>query len=246
MPVSLAIASRAGSSHVEATLEAACPPRPRDPAPGRFNLKLSGSSQAHAASPARFAPLWTPSDPRNGFDPALGGTQADRHGHDAGATAKPESEAQGHLTQAPAGISGVVLHFAADRQVFAEGDEARSFYKVVSGTVRTCRFLSDGRRQIDAFYKAGDIFGLASGADHVLSAEAVSDCIVIAYRQRGAEDFSLPDRGRRSGRWRDRLGNEPAGYCRLPWPDHRDCLAHPLPVRTRRHHRASDRPACDH
>ena len=44
------------------------------------------------------------------------------------------------------------MHFAADRQIYAEGDEARCFYKVVSGVVRTCRFLSDGRRQIDAFH----------------------------------------------------------------------------------------------
>ena len=96
-------------------------------------------------------------------------------------------------------LSGVVMHFAADRQLYAEGDEARSFYKVVSGVVRTCRFLSDGRRQIDAFYMAGEVFGFEAGADHRMSAEAVSDCTVVAYRRRGLEAMIAHDE--KLGRW---------------------------------------------
>ena len=56
-------------------------------------------------------------------------------------------------------LSGVAMHFAADRQIYAEGDEARCFYKVVSGVVRTCRFLSDGRRQIDCFHRRATCSG---------------------------------------------------------------------------------------
>ena len=95
-------------------------------------------------------------------------------------------------------FSGAVTHFAPGRQLYAEGDDARSFYKVVSGVVRTCRFLCDGRRQIDAFHMEGDVFGFEAGADHQMSAEAVSDCTVIAYRRRGLESMVLHD---------DRLGN---------------------------------------
>jgi CRP/FNR family nitrogen fixation transcriptional regulator len=84
-------------------------------------------------------------------------------------------------------LSGVVMHFAADRPIYAEGDEARCFYKVINGVVRTCRFLSDGRRQIDAFHTVGEVFGFEAGQDHRLSAEAVSDCTVVAYRRRGLE-----------------------------------------------------------
>ena len=90
-------------------------------------------------------------------------------------------------------LSGVVMHFAADRPIYAEGDEARSFYKVISGVVRTCRFLSDGRRQIDAFHMAGEVFGFEAGSDHRMSAEAVSDCTVIAYRRRGLEAMISQD-----------------------------------------------------
>ena len=88
---------------------------------------------------------------------------------------------------------GSVLRFAAERQVYEEGDQAGSFYKVVSGVVRTCQFLSDGRRQIDAFHLAGDVFGFEAGAMHRLSAEAVSDCTVIAYRRRGLESMLATD-----------------------------------------------------
>ena len=96
-------------------------------------------------------------------------------------------------------LTGVAMNFAADRQIYAEGDEARCFYKVVSGTVRTCRFLSDGRRQIDAFHMAGEVFGFEAGADHRMSAEAVTECTLIAYRRRGLEQMVAQDD--RLGRW---------------------------------------------
>jgi CRP/FNR family transcriptional regulator, nitrogen fixation regulation protein len=96
-------------------------------------------------------------------------------------------------------LSGVVMQVAADRQIYAEGDEARCFYKVVSGVVRTCRFLSDGRRQIDAFHMEGEVFGFEAGTDHRMAAEAVSDCTVIAYRRRGLETMVFQDD--RLGRW---------------------------------------------
>lgn len=68
-------------------------------------------------------------------------------------------------------------------ELFGEGDEAEFFYQVVSGAVRSCKLLSDGRRQIDAFHLPGDIFGLEAGAEHRFSAEAIGDITVIAYRR---------------------------------------------------------------
>ncbi len=82
-------------------------------------------------------------------------------------------------------IAGQVLNFAQDSEIYAECSEVRSFYKVVSGVVRTCKFLSDGRRQIEGFHSAGEIFGLELGDSHGMSAEAVSDCTIVAYRWRG-------------------------------------------------------------
>jgi CRP/FNR family nitrogen fixation transcriptional regulator len=96
-------------------------------------------------------------------------------------------------------LSGVTMHVGADHQIYGEGDEARCFYKVVSGVVRTCRFLSDGRRQIDAFHREGDVFGFEVGADHRMAAEAVVACSVIAYRRRGLETIVSQDD--RLSRW---------------------------------------------
>jgi CRP/FNR family nitrogen fixation transcriptional regulator len=78
---------------------------------------------------------------------------------------------------------GVRRTFIRGEELFAEGEAADSFYKVVSGTVRVCKLLSDGRRQIEAFQLPGDIFGLESGTEHHFTAEAVEDTVVIAFRR---------------------------------------------------------------
>ena len=72
---------------------------------------------------------------------------------------------------------------AKDEAIFAEGDRAVYFYKVVSGALRTSKLLSDGRRQIDAFHLPGDIFGIESGDEHRFTAEALGSATVIAYRR---------------------------------------------------------------
>jgi CRP/FNR family nitrogen fixation transcriptional regulator len=78
---------------------------------------------------------------------------------------------------------GLVHSYTKDQEVFAEGDRAAFVYKVLSGVVRTSKLLSDGRRQIDAFHLAGDIFGLEAGEEYRFCAESVGECVVIAYRR---------------------------------------------------------------
>lgn len=90
--------------------------------------------------------------------------------------------------------AGSVIQVGEGREVFAEGDEADLFYKVVSGVVRVCKFLNDGRRQIEAFHVAGDVFGLELSDAHLLTAEAVSECTLIAYRRRNIEKLADADR----------------------------------------------------
>lgn len=79
--------------------------------------------------------------------------------------------------------AGMRRVFAKGEEVFAEGDAADFFYRVVSGTVRVCKLLSDGRRQIEAFQLPGDFFGLEIGAEHRFSGEAVDDTVVVAFRR---------------------------------------------------------------
>ena len=97
--------------------------------------------------------------------------------------------------RAPAANSalGVTRRLAKDEEVFAEGDRAGFFYKVVSGAVRTYKLLGDGRRQIDAFHLPGDIFGLESGEEHRFSAEAVGDAAVVAYRRCSLDSLAAGD-----------------------------------------------------
>ena len=78
---------------------------------------------------------------------------------------------------------GSVQSFAKDEEIFAEGDKAAYVYKVLSGVVRTSKLLSDGRRQIDAFHLAGDIFGIEAGDEYRFCAESVGNCVVVAYRR---------------------------------------------------------------
>ena len=88
---------------------------------------------------------------------------------------------------------GTLLTLGKGEELFAESDEAECFYKVVTGTVRSYKLLSDGRRQIDAFYGAGEVFGFEAGPEHRLSAEAVSECTVIPYRRRGFDSLAGRD-----------------------------------------------------
>lgn len=82
------------------------------------------------------------------------------------------------------GAEGVQLAFARGEEIYGEQEPADFIYRVVSGAVRTCKNLSDGRRQIADFYLPGDVLGLETGEAHALSAEAVSDTAVCAMGRR--------------------------------------------------------------
>lgn len=90
-------------------------------------------------------------------------------------------------------LGGAPRNLTKGEELFAEGDAADFFYKVVSGTVRTYKLLSDGRRQIDEFHLSGDIFGLETSHDHRFSAEAVDDATIVAFRRRRFETLAHDD-----------------------------------------------------
>jgi CRP/FNR family nitrogen fixation transcriptional regulator len=94
------------------------------------------------------------------------------------------------MTAKPVGVARIL---GKGEEVFAEGDPADFFYKVVSGTVRTYKLLNDGRRQIDAFHLTGDIFGLETGEEHRFSADAVDAARIVAFRRRRFETLAHDD-----------------------------------------------------
>jgi CRP/FNR family transcriptional regulator, nitrogen fixation regulation protein len=80
-------------------------------------------------------------------------------------------------------LIGAPMPFARNAEIYGENEPADYLYKVISGSVRTYRVLSDGRRQIGAFYLPGDVFGFEAGAEHSFSAEAISNAKVMVIRR---------------------------------------------------------------
>jgi CRP-like cAMP-binding protein len=80
-------------------------------------------------------------------------------------------------------LMGAAMPFMRNVEIYGENEPADYLYKVISGTVRTYKVLSDGRRQIGAFYLPGDIFGFETGAEHSFSAEAISNAKVMVIRR---------------------------------------------------------------
>jgi CRP-like cAMP-binding protein len=93
-------------------------------------------------------------------------------GHAVASAAKRTGPAYSALSEAFA-LTGAVMSFERNAEIFGEGEEAEYFYQVVNGAVRTYKVLEDGRRQIGAFYLPGDVFGLEAGDAHAFSAEAI-------------------------------------------------------------------------
>src|SRR5271156_4745166 len=84
---------------------------------------------------------------------------------------------------------GTRLSFSRNDEIYAEGDSADCWYKVVSGAVRVCKLLADGRRHIGEFCFSGDCFGLDSTGGRPYSAEAVDDVVVMRYRRKPTEQL---------------------------------------------------------
>lgn len=80
-------------------------------------------------------------------------------------------------------LMGATMSYPRNSEIFGENEPADYVYKVVGGSVRTYKILSDGRRQIGAFYLPGDIFGLEFGDAHTLSAEAITDAKVLVIKR---------------------------------------------------------------
>ncbi len=57
-------------------------------------------------------------------------------------------------------LMGAMMANPRNTEIFGENEPADYLYKVVSGSVRTYKTLSDGRRQVGGFYLPGDNFGL--------------------------------------------------------------------------------------
>jgi CRP/FNR family transcriptional regulator, anaerobic regulatory protein len=75
----------------------------------------------------------------------------------------------------------VVQRLSPGKSLFSEGDEAKNVYEIVHGTLRLCKLLCDGRRQITGFLSEGHLLGLAHEDRYLYSAEAVTEVTLCRY-----------------------------------------------------------------
>ena len=90
-------------------------------------------------------------------------------------------------------LMGAPMTFNRNAEIYGEDEPAEYLYKLVSGAVRTYKVLADGRRQIGAFYLAGDVFGLESGNQHAFSAEAIGEARVLVVKRSALESGASRD-----------------------------------------------------
>jgi CRP/FNR family transcriptional regulator, nitrogen fixation regulation protein len=98
-----------------------------------------------------------------------------------------------HVVACHAGLLETEFSYTKDEEIYGEEEPGDYVYQVISGAVRAHKLLSDGRRQIGAFYLPGDVFGLESGPIHRLTAEAVVDTDVRLVTRRGLEKAAGTD-----------------------------------------------------
>jgi CRP/FNR family transcriptional regulator, nitrogen fixation regulation protein len=108
----------------------------------------------------------------------------------ASRTGAVDADALGQSMQ----LMGAMMNYLRDAEIFGENEPADYLYKVVSGTVRMYKILSDGRRQVSGFYLPGDIFGLEFADEHTLSAEAISDAKVLVVKRSALNTLAGRDR----------------------------------------------------
>ena len=77
------------------------------------------------------------------------------------------------------------MSLPAGKLIMEEGEPARHFYNVNSGTVRLFKALPDGRRQITGFAGPGHFIGLAATDVDVISAETMEPVQLCRFSRAG-------------------------------------------------------------
>ena len=76
---------------------------------------------------------------------------------------------------------GAKLQFTRNEPIFNQDDPADQVFRIISGTVRLCRYMPDGRRYIVDFLLPGDLMGFVESPDLPVGAEAVTDVTLMAF-----------------------------------------------------------------
>jgi CRP-like cAMP-binding protein len=82
---------------------------------------------------------------------------------------------------------GTVVTLRRDTALFREGEPARYCFKVLTGAVRSCKLLADGRRHIGEFLLPGDFIAVEAADSYRFTLEAVNDATVMRYPRAAIE-----------------------------------------------------------
>ena len=99
----------------------------------------------------------------------------------------------GRLNTAQARIIATEFNYRKGAEIYGEKEPANYVYQVTTGSVRSYKLLTDGRRQIGAFHMVGDVFGLENGSFHRFTAEAIVDTSVRLIKRSSLERVAEAD-----------------------------------------------------
>lgn len=74
-----------------------------------------------------------------------------------------------------------LVRFDRRQTIVTEGEPAVSFFSIVSGAVKLCRSLSDGRTQIIGFRFPGDFFAISDAENYTTTVEALTFAEVCRF-----------------------------------------------------------------
>jgi CRP/FNR family transcriptional regulator/CRP/FNR family nitrogen fixation transcriptional regulator len=90
-------------------------------------------------------------------------------------------------------LVSVTYNVGRGEEIFGEGEDAQFVYKLVTGSVRVSKMLTDGQRHISCFHVPGDVFGLERTPAHRMGAEAIEDSQVLMFRRSQVERLIASD-----------------------------------------------------
>ncbi|MBW3098293.1 Crp/Fnr family transcriptional regulator [Pseudohoeflea coraliihabitans] len=82
--------------------------------------------------------------------------------------------------------------FEKDATIFAQGEEAHSFFLLLSGHVRVVKTTPEGHQVIARYINEGELFGLAiflGRSDYPADAVAAVDCVVLTWPNSAAAEL---------------------------------------------------------
>lgn len=87
-------------------------------------------------------------------------------------------------------MAGRTMTIRRGQEIYCEGSSADNFYRIVTGAVRICKQMMNGRRQITEFAVANDMFGFDGLGEHLLSAEAITDVTLVRFPRRSVQELA--------------------------------------------------------